>query len=341
MSGHFQSLAYAYGQPSVSAFFKQSPFDFIVNEQLSFEPSGKGEHLFLKIEKNNLNTLDVCERIAQYFHVQSRNVAYAGLKDKNAITTQWFSFPCPIKANPDIKGFNSDIINVVESVRNSKKLKRGAIKENHFKIILRNIQGDKSEIEKKIQCVIENGVPNYFGMQRFGRNEDNLSNAKKIFSGNLKCSRNKKSLYLSAARSLLFNEIVSKRVENNTWNSIIFGDVAVLNNTRSFFVIENSDTEIPQRLQQGDIHLSAPLWGKGEPLSLGDARQLEELVASLNPEFSEGLVDEGLQQDRRAMRLLVSNLTYQFNDNALSLSFSIPSGAYATCVLREIFNLNE
>lgn len=341
MTEHFSSLAYAYGQPSATGSLKQSAADFIVTEQLSFTPSAEGEHLFLNIQKTNLNTLDVCEKIAQYFHVQSRNVAYAGLKDKNAITSQWFSFPCPIKSNPNLTGFESENISIVDSVRNAKKLKRGAIKSNHFEIILRDLQGDLPDIEKRISHIQTQGVPNYFGAQRFGRHENNLSNAVKLFSGSLKCSRNKKSLYLSAARSFIFNEIISKRVANKTWNTIIAGDVAVLNNSRSFFIIETIDNEIQQRLQQGDIHVSAPLWGKGEPLSQLAARELEEAVIKLNIEFSDGLVKEGLRQDRRAMRLHVSSLKYQLSEHTLSLSFSLPSGSYATSVLREILLINK
>lgn len=341
MSNHISGLAYACGQPNVSGLLKQSVADFIVTEQLGFEPSAEGEHLFLKIKKKNLNTLDVCEKIAKHFRVAPRNVAYAGLKDKKAITTQWFSLPCPIKTTPDINGLESDAVSVVEFVRNTRKLKRGAIKNNHFEITLRNIKGDVSQIEERIQSIIQSGVPNYFGAQRFGRNENNLLMAKKLFTGRLNCSRHKKSLYLSAARSFLFNEIVSRRVENNTWNSLISGDVAVLDNTRSFFVIHAIDNETQSRLQQGDIHPSAPLWGNGEPLSSGKVRDLEGEVIHANAEFSEGLVEQGLLQDRRAMRLFASNLEYQLTAANLVLKFSLPAGTYATSVLREILQFSD
>jgi len=184
-------------------------------------------------------------------------------------------------------------------------------------------------------------VPNYFGSQRFGRNENNLINAVKLFTNKIKCNRNKKSLYLSAARSFLFNEVVSQRVKDNTWNAIIPGDVATLNDSRSFFPIEQLDESIEQRLHEGDVHLSAPLWGKGESISSLEVKELEEKVINSNTEIADGLINEGLQQDRRAMRVYASNIECQLNDNILSLKFSLPSGAYATAVLREILITNE
>lgn len=336
MSNHVSSLAYAYGKPASTACFKKTPADFIVYEELSFKPSGEGEHFFLHIEKTNLNTLDVCERVAKYFRVHPRNIAYAGLKDKNAITSQWFSFPYPIKLTPNIDDFNSESIKVIDGIRNNKKLKRGAIQRNCFKIILHDFIGDIADIKNRINLIINNGVPNYFTAQRFGHNEKNLEYAKKLFSGEMKFSRNKKSIYLSAARSFLFNNIVSKRVNEDMWNIPIEGDLAVLNNTRSFFAIDNNIADVSKRIKQGDIHLSAPLWGEGSSLAVGQAGILEQSVIDQSPEISKGLVKEGLRQDRRAMRLIPMNFEFEFAEDLLSLSFCLPSGSYATSILREL-----
>ncbi len=339
MSEHVSTLAYAYGMPTAFGQIKQSPSDFVVTEQLSFEPSGEGEHLFLFIKKVGLNTLDVCERIAKHFHIHPRNIAYAGLKDKNAITTQWFCFPFPIKSTLNFKGLESESIVVVDAVRNTKKLKRGAIKENKFEITLRNLNGELSSIEERIQLVKEQGVPNYFGAQRFGHNDSNLVNAKKLFSGKIRCSRNKKSIYISAARSFLFNEILSQRVKDKTWNTLLDGDVATLNASRSFFAIGSVDTELHARLKKGDIHPGAALWGKGNLTAQFKVKELEEKIINSNLAFADGLVKQGLQQDRRATRLFVSDLTYKLCANDLILSFNLVSGSYATCVLREILTL--
>lgn len=341
MSTHYSNLAYAYGKPDASGQLKQSPEYFKVIEHLSFTPSGEGEHLFLYIQKTERNTVDVCETLASHFKVHPRHVAYAGLKDRNAVTTQWFSLPFPIKSAPDFSGLESDTLKIIDSSRNTKKLKRGAIECNQFDITVKNLTGDNADIENRLALVVDNGVPNYFGAQRFGNNETNLVNAKILFSSKNNFSRNKKSIYLSAARSFLFNEIVSRRVRDGTWNKLLSGDIAVLNASRSYFVIDTIDDEIQTRLQQADIHPSAPLWGKGESLSSAAAKELEESIINASLEFADGLVKQGLQQDRRATRLFASNLAFQVNSDTLYLSFTLPSGTYATCVLREILNIQE
>lgn len=341
MSSRFLDLAYAFDKPSVFGRLKKSPEDFKVVEQLGFTPSGDGEHLFLYIEKKERNTVDVCETLANHFKVHPRHVAYAGLKDKNAVTTQWFSLPLPIKSTPDFNGLESESLKVIKYSRNTKKLKRGAIKFNHFEIVIRDLHGDFDEVERRIGLIKQNGVPNYFGAQRFGKNENNIHNALKLFSGKMKCSRNKKSIFISAARSFLFNEVVSQRVKDRTWNTMLIGDVAVLDKSRSFFVIENVNEDIETRLALADIHPSAPLWGKGESLSLEETKKFEESIINSNSNFANGLVQQGLQQDRRATRLFAVDLNFQITGNALYLSFSLPSGTYATCVLREILNLEE
>ena len=241
----------------------------------------------------------------------------------------------------DFKGLESESITVVDAIRNTKKLKRGAIKLNKFEITMRNLKGDLGDIEERIHLVKERGVPNYFGAQRFGSNENNLLNAKILFSGKIKCSRNKKSIYLSAARSFLFNKILSQRVTDKTWNTLLDGDIVSLNASRSFFTIKNIDTDLQSRLTQGDIHPSAALWGKGNLATQFKVKKLEENIINSNLEFADGLVKQGLQQDRRATRLLVPDLEYHLNDDSLKLTFSLPSGAYATCVLREILEVSE
>jgi len=336
MSAHIASLAYAHGKPTITGILKENPDDFIVIENLSFDPSGEGEHLFLNIQKTNKNTLEVSDLLAKHFKVHPKNIAYAGLKDKCAVTSQWFSLPFPIKSKPDIQGLETESIKVIQSTRNIKKLKRGSILNNHFEIVLRDIQGNLSTLEHKVEQINQKGVPNYFGAQRFGKNENNLISAKKLFNNNIKCSRSQKSLYLSAARSFLFNEIVSKRIVDNVWDTVIEGDIATLNSSRSFFNIDSMDQKVQQRLKAGDIHLSAPLWGQGEAISKDNAFKLEQTVIQRNPIYSNGLENAGLQQDRRAMRLLIPDLKYRIADSNVTFSFSLSSGAYATSVIREL-----
>jgi len=341
MSEHFSALVYAYGKPAASGKIKQSPSDFIVTEELSFISSGEGEHLFLQIQKIELNTLDVCERLAKHFQIHPRHISYAGLKDRNAVTTQWFCLRFAIKSSPDFSGLESSQLKVLSVTRNTKKLKRGAIKNNQFEITVCQLQYNGHDIKNRIDLIQKKGVPNYFGAQRFGKNENNLLSAAKLFQGKMQCNRNKKSIYLSAARSFLFNEIVSRRVKNKTWKTLLDGDVAMLNASRSFFVIDSVDSKIHERLNQGDIHPSAALWGKGNLETQFMVKELEHTIINANLAFADGLVKHGLQQDRRATRLLVPDLEYDLSVDTLKLKFSLPSGTYATCVLREIIDVAE
>jgi len=335
------SLAYVYGKPRVTGILKQTFEDFQVTENLSFTPSGDGEHVFLKIIKTNLNTLDVCQRISRHFNVHPRNVSYAGLKDKRAVTTQWFSFPFPVKSVVDLDGFESDGLKVKECTRNTRKLKRGAIQSNYFKITLRQLDGSIDEIDDKVNLIRQKGVANYFGAQRFGHNESNLVNAVKMFSGKIRCNRNKRSLYLSAIRSYLFNEVLSQRIKENAWDELCLGDVAVLNNSRSYFIVDELTDDLLQRFKKGDIHPSAPLWGEGELCSMYSIKNLEEKIIAAYPQLMEGLIQSGLQQDRRSIRLVMPDLTYQTLESELFVEFTLPSGSYATSVLREIVDFSE
>lgn len=315
----------------------------MVDESLAFEPGGEGEHVYLHIRKMGLNTEEVARDIAQIAKVKLRDVSYAGLKDRNAITTQWFSVYLPGKQHqqhaPDWEQLQTESLQVLQQTRHRQKLRRGAIKANHFKIVLRDIQGQQGLVESCLESIRHQGVPNYFGEQRFGRNESNIQKARDMFSGKLKVkSRHQRSLYFSAARSLLFNQVLSRRVERGTWNQVITGDALMLDGSHSFFVVDEVDETIRQRIVDFDIHPTGPLWGKGEPVVQFDAKQLELNSIKSESALCEGLERAGLEQQRRALRLRVQELYFDWlARDVLQLSFSLESGAYATSVLRECF----
>ena len=325
------SLPFVYGEPSGSGTIRATPEDFIVIENLGFEPSGSGEHAFLWIEKIGENTEYVARQLAKFANVKQRDVSFAGLKDRHAVTRQWFSVPVPIKTQLDWTVFNTDNIKILHSTRHIRKLKRGALSGNQFKITVRDWQGDKEKTEQQLEAIKTNGIANYFGEQRFGHEGQNIAKAIALFDG-AKVGREQRSIYLSAARSELFNQILAKRVENQTWNQAVAGEYCVLNNSHSYFKADVIDDEIKQRIKNHDIHPSAILWGKGNlELSV-----LEKNVLADYQRLADGLIAEGLEQDRRALRISVSDLTWQFEECHLILEFSLPAGSYATALLREI-----
>jgi len=335
---HILSLAYAYGVPTTSAQLRASADDFCVQEILSFEPSGHGEHAYLYVQKRQLTTEELSKKIAKLANVHLKHIGYAGLKDRNAVTFQWFSVDLSGKNEPDWGQLESDRIAVRKITRHERKLRHGSIKQNLFVLTLRNLQGNTAELKDRLFQAQSRGVPNYFGEQRFGIAENNLHAAYEMLTTSRKVkNRHLRGLYYSAARAYLFNQVLSYRVKLNRWDQAISGDAMILDGSRSYFVAENIDDAIAQRLHSGDIHPSGPLWGKGELATRGEARAVELQALHDCREWRLGLEAHELQPQRRPLRLLVSDLQWEFSgQNVLHLSFALPSGAYATSVVREL-----
>ncbi len=327
---------YVYGSPSGQGKIRTLAEDFVVTEQLSFEPSGEGEHVFLFIEKTGENTDYVARQLAKFANVRQRDVSYAGLKDRHAVTTQWFSVWLPGKADPDWRELETDNIKILHTVRHARKLKRGVLSGNSFKLIIRDWQGDKEKTEQQLNAIKTDGIANYYGEQRFGHAGHNVSKALALFQG-AKVGREQRSIYLSAARSYLFNQILAERVVEKTWNQALSGDYYVFDLGHSYFRAEQIDADIIRRLAAKEIHPTGILWGKGN----AELLPIEQAVIAEYQELADGLVASGLEQDRRALRITVADLHWQFiDDTTLSLSFTLPAGCYATSVLREIINLS-
>jgi tRNA pseudouridine13 synthase len=322
---------------TLSGIIRSTPEDFQVDEIQQFTPSGKGEHVWLHIQKIGENTDWVASLLARIADVPRKDVSYAGMKDRHAVTTQWFSVQMPGRDAPDWKSQLPDSIILLDQRRHDRKLKRGALKGNAFKLIIRDFKGDNAELEESVQRIIQQGIPNYFGEQRFGRDGENIRKTEQWFKGDLKVkSRPKRSIYLSAARSWVFNHILSERVKNGSWNKAVQGDVFMLGTSKSFFN-EAVNDEIMQRVEAQEIHPTASLWGRGRLASSDQIEKLENDVASQFKTLCKGLEQHGLKQERKSLRLSVKDLDYTFiDDGGVCLEFSLPAGAYATSVLSEI-----
>ncbi|MCU7937742.1 MAG: tRNA pseudouridine(13) synthase TruD [gamma proteobacterium symbiont of Bathyaustriella thionipta] len=336
-----EDLAYAHDVPEGMAKFKVYAADFIVRETLSFEPEGKGTHAYLYIEKTNTNTEWLARQLARFVGVEAREIGYAGLKDRNAVTSQWFSINLEITDEPDWDEFQLEGVKILKKTLHRKKLKRGAIKHNDFEIVLRDLeQLTREELSSRINKIQSSGVPNYFAQQRFGHDYNNLTRGAKWFDGAIKIKkRADKSMILSAARSMIFNQMLSHRIQQKGWDKLINGDIMMLSGTHSIFPAAEIDDELQARFHQGDIHPTAALWGRGRLSSENDLLTIEQSVADMLVQWCEGLEKQGLKQERRAARLFPENLSIQFTEDSLekvTLAFSLPTGTYATAVLREI-----
>jgi tRNA pseudouridine13 synthase len=336
-----QDLARAWGDPPASGLLRAAPEDFQVTEIPLLEPDGGGEHVWLLVRKRLQNTVDVAATLARCAGVPLRDVSYAGLKDRQAVTEQWFSVHLPGNAAPDWSAIGSPDVSILRAARHSRKLRRGALRGNRFRIVVRDLNADPALLRQRLETIAAEGVPNYFGEQRFGRDGSNLRTAERLFRNpRMRLSRHQRGLVLSAARSLLFNAVLSRRVSEGSWNRALPGDALQLLGSHSFFVATAVDAELEQRVATHDVHPTGPLYGRGTAAVAGDPLALETAVLAGYPDWLVGLEAAGLKQERRALRLTFDDLTWeQPAGDVLSLEFSLPAGAYATSVLRELLSV--
>lgn len=342
------TLSYLYGSPNATGDLRSQMSDFVVLEQLPFTPSGSGEHLLIKIRKTGVNTVVVARQLAKYFGVKEPMVTYAGLKDRFAVTEQWFGVHMPGKAADDLSTLSLDGAEVLTYDRHDKKLRIGALTGNQFEITLRNVD-NIDDLVRRWYAVVEHGVPNYYGEQRFGIDGGNIDKAKAMFAGAKIKDRKKRSIYLSAARSHLFNYLVSERVKSEQFEQLNVGDVMMLAGTQSIFHLDQVDEIVKQRFIEKDIDLTACLWGSGASKATGNTAEQEYALTEIFPELCHGLIKFGLKQERRRIRLSLSNAEIIVhkddiktkNQNVVTLKFFLPAGCFATTILRELLIYND
>jgi tRNA pseudouridine13 synthase len=322
-----------------SAEIRFLPEYFQVNEVLPFEADGSGGHAWLNIQKQNINTDWLANELAKFAGVPQVAIGYAGLKDRHAVTKQWFSVNLEGHQEPDWSKFEHDDIQIIKITRHGKKLKRGVLAGNKFKLRLTNVQGEQSLWESAFKQIQQQGVPNYFAEQRFGHQGQNLNRVDHWFStGKAPRKRNQKSIYLSAARSWLLNLVLAERIRRGNWNQLLLGDVMLLSGTKaSSFIVDDVDDVLQARLNSMDIHPTGPLWGRGTQQVHSDSLELEQRVLSEWQDWQQGLEKARLNQERRALRLFPGDFNWQYLDNSqIELEFFLPAGSYATAVMREL-----
>ncbi|GLX79667.1 tRNA pseudouridine synthase D [Thalassotalea insulae] len=334
--------AYLYGKPEITGDLRSELQDFVVKELLPFEPSGEGEHLLIKIRKADANTVMVARQLAKYFGVKDALVSYAGLKDRFAVTEQWFGIHLPGKQSYDLSSFTLPGVDILSYQRHHKKLRIGSLSGNHFTITLRNVS-DVDALHRRWHGVTQHGVPNYFGEQRFGRDGGNIDRAKALFAGQKVKDKKKRSIYLSAARSLVFNQIISTRLEQQLFEQLQVGDVLMLAGSQSVFVLDKLSDDIKQRFVEKDLDITASMWGAGQLMTQEQPQALEQAVAEQYADICQGLAKFGLKQERRRIRLSITDAKIDIDakQQMVTLHFSLPAGCFATSVLRELLDYRD
>ncbi len=333
-------LNYLLGKPQQAGRLKAEFSDFIVREELGYPLSGEGEFVAVKIRKTNANTLFVGERLAKFAGISERNMSYAGLKDRHAVTEQWFCLHLAGKETPDFSQFECEGVEVLEVTRHNRKIRVGSLVGNHFELLLRDVS-ESEEITQRLSRLQAVGFPNYFTEQRFGRDGHNLTQALRWANGEITVKdRKKRSFYLSAARSEVFNLVVSQRIADHLTQTVLVGDYVQLAGSNSFFIVNESEVaETQQRLVSGDVLLTAPLIGE-KSLELTACEQ-EKAIIERHSTLVALMNKERMTNARRAMLCKPQDFSWQFESEGLRLKFFLESGSYATALVRELIQLTE
>ena len=324
-----------------SAVIKRVPEDFQVEEIPAVSPQGVGGHTWLHLERDDMTTAYAAKRVARVAGCAARDVGYAGLKDRHARTRQWFSVP----ATDDDAALHAALIeqgfHVLAVVRHSRKLRRGALAGNRFRIRVET-GVDAHTLEPELERIRREGVPNYFGPQRFGRDGGNLDAARRMLcDGERVRDRHRRGLLLSAARSVLFNRVLAARVRDDSWQQPLPGEAVILDGSASFFIADQVDETLMARARDFDVHASGPLWGRGGTPAQERARIVENEALEHDALLCAALERAGVDAARRALRLRVGALAANAVPGGWEFRFELPAGAYATVVLRELFELRE
>ncbi|XTZ39218.1 tRNA pseudouridine(13) synthase TruD [Salmonella enterica] len=336
----FNDLTYLHGKPAGSGVLKANPEDFVVVEDLGFAPDGEGEHILVRILKTGCNTRFVADALAKFLKIHAREVSFAGQKDKHAVTEQWLCARVPGNGMPDLSAFTLEGCKVLEYARHKRKLRLGALQGNNFTLVLREV-GKREDVEARLQAIAEKGVPNYFGAQRFGIGGSNLLGALRWAQSEAPVrERNKRSFWLSAARSALFNQIVSERLKKTDFNQVVDGDALQLAGRGSWFVATNEErAELQARVDAKALMITASLPGSGEWGSQREALTFEQNAIADAKELQALLAREKVEAARRAMLLYPQQLSWEWwDDITVEIRFWLPAGSFATSLVRELIN---
>lgn len=326
----------AWQTPGVAGAIRGEPEDFVVEERLGYAPDGGRAHRLLWVEKRAANTLEVARGLAAVAGCHPAEVGFAGMKDRRAMTRQWFSLPAD-RGRPPEAGFAGGGFRVLESHAHSRKLRRGALAGNAFAIRVRRATGDLQSLPERLELLRTAGFPNYFGSQRFGIDGANLGRVETWLEGGaLPRGREARAFVLSTARALAFQAVLAERVRDGSWNRLLPGEIVNLAGSGSVFAAAEPDAELERRCHEGDIGPTGPLAGKGGLAPAGQAGALEHAALEGMAPIPARLAAAGLRGERRALVARPAALRHRLMDGGLLLEFELPRGCYATSLLREL-----
>ena len=339
----------------IGGTIKERPEDFIVEEQPLYQPSGDGEHCYLFVEKRGIDTREMTKELAEHFGVRERDVGVAGQKDARAITRQLVSIHTPGKTVDSFPMIQHPSMGVLWADMHTNKLRMGHLKSNRFSIKIRGIDMTTAPRALAIVQSLEKlGVPNRFGVQRFGSRGDNHEMGRAILTGesSRKFGVGRRRLFLNALQSAVFNEVLDRRIESGTLGEVHEGDLAWKHDSGSVFKVEIDairDTELSKRVSSFEISPSGPMWGDKMSRCSGACDEGEVAVLrkfELTPDdFARSSQSKLVPGVRRPLRVRLTDADVEGgideHGGYVRLAFDLPPGSYATAVLREIMKTND
>ena len=327
--------------PGIGGQMRVEPEDFQVDERPLYLPCGTGEHLYIKVTKRLLSTPDLVKMISTSVGVKAQGIGTAGLKDARAVTSQMLSlhFATPeqlSRLKPDERILSIELLG-----RHRNRLRPGHHAGNRFRLVVRDVADHaRTAVPEVLKILERRGVPNYFGPQRQGKTGDNHQVGAALLADGAKrsaMSRSKRMWYLNTYQSHLFNRILAKRIDRI--DRVLAGDWAMKLDNGACFPVEDTEKEQP-RADRFEISPTGILFGSRVSWADGEPGQIEESVAAEEGTTKDALVAAGktcgFRGERRPLRVPLTDLDWSLDGSVLTITFSLPPGAYATSVLREL-----
>lgn len=327
--------------PGIGGRIRVTPDDFQVDERPLYLPCGEGEHLYVNITKRGLSTPDLVRRLASMLGMKAQAIGVAGLKDARAVTTQMVSLQGVTPEQVSHLALDEQMISIEVLARHRNRLRTGHHAGNRFRLVIRDVAGQAAEaVPAVLEQLVRRGVPNYFGPQRQGKGGENYQVGAALLNDprrREKMNRAKRVWYLNAYQSFLFNRILARRIDHI--DRVFAGDWAVKSENGACFQVEDAEKEQP-RADRFDISPTGILFGSRVSWAGGEPGRIEEAVIAEAGTTREALVQAakacGFRGERRPLRVPLAELEWSLDGSVLTLTFTLPPGAYATSVLREL-----
>ncbi|MFC4452972.1 tRNA pseudouridine(13) synthase TruD [Deinococcus sonorensis] len=321
--------------PGTGGRVRELAQDFQVDELPLYRPSGEGEHLYLHLEKTGHTTAHLMRELSSQLGLRPKDIGAAGLKDRHAVTTQWLSLPA--KAERRLEQFSLEGVRVLDVSRHTNRLGMGHLQGNRFTVRVRGAPGTAQQAAGTLDTLVQRGLPNYFGPQRFGLHGLNAEEGLRVLRGESRLRDPAVRRFLvSSVQSLIFNRFLALRLERELFAGLLSGDMAKKHDTGGVFEVQDASAE-SERAARGEISATGTLFGrKVKPLTQDAGTLEQEALAAF------GLTPEAFSSrkgDRRIIRVYPQDARVTEQEDGYTVQFTLPRGSFATSLLRELMKV--